>query len=225
LAQRAKRSVNVRPRRCATEISFCAHGRSIPKELFLYGEFVCDPFGRYFPGHPPHKPATRMPYLARPFCGLVVRSGRTVLTRRGWNFLLELLVMAASENASGSNGPRHASRSHGSSSSGSATRHQVVFHTRPIPDVLWRTVAVRRRCSVDTDIRIRLQNGLQQQVMLPVSPKSVHILELSSPRACKRDGSVLAFTSMILRSSSKSGHGLLFCGRPELRAGDSPPSP
>jgi len=62
---------------------------------------------------------------------------------------------------------------------GISQRHQVVFIPVRSADVLWRTVAFAGDAAWIRDIRIRLQNGLQQQVMLPVITKVVHILELS----------------------------------------------
>jgi len=60
---------------------------------------------------------------------------------------------------------------------GISQRHQVVFIPARSADVLWRTVAFAGDAAWIRDIRIRLQNGLQQQVMLPVITKVVHILE------------------------------------------------
>src|SRR5216683_3576021 len=61
---------------------------------------------------------------------------------------------------------------------GISQRLQVVFIPARSAHVLWRTVSLAVDAAWIWGIRVRLQNGLQQQAMLPVVAKVVHILEL-----------------------------------------------
>jgi len=177
LAQRANGPSTSRPRRCATE-SVCAHGRSIPKELFVTVN-SCAILWRYS-GHRPQSPQQGCLIWPATFCRIgLCRSGRDGSHAKGWNFFWSCWLMARAKMLPGRTD--HATR---------AGPHALRLRDQPAPPGSFHTRPIRRRPLAD---KLRspamqrgygifgsgCQNGLQQQGHAPSHHQVVHILELS----------------------------------------------
>ena len=123
-------------RRRAGSVNARAHGRiSATQDVATgRGRLVFHPVDGSFQSNVPPRSFRDIPDAAHkarsnatlsgppPFVGLgCAGGGGTVLMRAGWSFFWSCWLIPASENASGSNGPRHASMSSCSSCSGSAS--------------------------------------------------------------------------------------------------------
>jgi len=93
-------------------------------------------------------------------------------------------------------------------------RHQVVFIPARSADVLWRTVAFAGDAAWIRDIRIRLQNGLQQQSCSQSSPSRTHTRTQSHALYNVMDPCSLHIHDFALVVQVR--HGLYFAADPEL---------